>query len=296
MSSPKIGLVATANQWGEGALRDLLAAFRKARALGWQGTLHPVGETADFLAKLGDPLPSTLLHPFPAARDGGLVRMVAGLVTEDPDRRIDQVVSLLEPDDPLGVFPEVEALKRQCVVQRRPYLPNVETAAHWWRLESGAGEPAGWAGARTIALVAHDSFKGAMLDFAARHMDLLARFKGRVATGTTGTLLNGQVPDRLSSAEMAVLGPLSAPFRDRAGWVSPLLSGPKGGDVEIADRILDGACDVVVFFEDPFISREHEADIQLLERVVRLPGVQCLCFHDPSTSDLWAGWMGAVTT
>ncbi len=290
MAAPKIGLVATASPWGESALRVLLDTYRDARSRGWAGTLHPVGETAGMIATLGlsSALPPDSLRPFPAAREGGLVRMVAGLVSDTPDRRIDQIVSLLEPGDPLGVFPEVEALKRQCVVQRRPFLPNAETAQGWWHLESGGALPPDWAGARTIALVAHDSLKGAMLDFAARHRDLLARFKGRVATGTTGALLNGQVPERLSAAEMADLGPRSAPFQERAGWVIPLRSGPKGGDVEIADRILDGACDVVLFFEDPFVSREHEADIQLLERVVRLPGVQCLCIHDPATADIWA--------
>ena len=41
-----------------------------------------------------------------------------------------------------------------------------------------------------MALIAHDALKDRMVDFAAAHFDLLGRFAGRVATGTTGRRLN----------------------------------------------------------------------------------------------------------
>jgi methylglyoxal synthase len=218
--------------------------------------------------------------------------MVAGLLSEEETARVDQVVSLLEPGDALGLFPEVQALKRQCIVNRRPYLPNVHSACHWWRVEADqtAGEwtPEG----KTIALVAHDSAKADMVGFAVRHHALLSRFARRIATGTTGSLLNGRLPERLTAEDRHILQPLVdgvAGLR-APDWVHCFRSGPKGGDVQIADLILDGGCDVVLFFEDPHVSREHEADIQLLERVVRLPGVRCLCFHDPATAEAWAAW------
>lgn len=281
-----IGLIATPGGSGDAAIRHLLSAFMEARRAGWNGILRPVAETADVLRGLDVGLPPECLRPFPPVRLGGLVRMVAGLLSVDAAVRVDQVVSLLEPGDPLGLFPEVQALKRECVVQRRPYLPNVETARQWWQQEAGDA-PYCQPEERTIALVAHDALKGEMLAFAARHRRFLASFKGRIATGTTGTLLNGRLPDRLPQAERDALAPLAGAFSD-GGWVECLRSGPRGGDVEIADRILDQACDVVVFFEDPHVSREHDSDIQLLERVVRLPGIRCLCFHDPVTADAWA--------
>ena len=43
---------------------------------------------------------------------------------------------------------------------------------------------------QTVALIAHDAFKDRMVEFAARHFDLLSRFASRVGTGTTGGRLN----------------------------------------------------------------------------------------------------------
>ncbi|MBR7539287.1 hypothetical protein KC221_24175, partial [Mycobacterium tuberculosis] len=43
---------------------------------------------------------------------------------------------------------------------------------------------------QTLALIAHDAMKPAMLAFADEHFDVLARFGQRVATGTTGQRLN----------------------------------------------------------------------------------------------------------
>lgn len=289
MKQSVIGLVATPASSSEKDLTRLIGAFNAARERGWPGFLRPISETVSLLGELGAPLDLEAMREFPPVRAGGLVRMVNGLLVErDDPRRVDEVVFLAEPEDRLALVPEVAALKRQCVVQRRPFLPNIETACHWWSLASG-GSLGDWRPEdKTIALVAHDGLKHAMLEFAARHAALLARFRIRYATGTTGGLLNGHLPERLTLEEKARLAPMTAPFKERDGWVECLKSGPKGGDVEIADMILDHKCDVVVFLEDPYVSREHDADIQLMERVVRLPGVNTVCFHDPATADLWA--------
>ncbi len=289
--APTIGLVASPDSTGRATIDALMEAFYDARETGWQGVLRPVGETATVIEAVCGKLDRSLMTPFPAVDEGGLVRLVGGLVSDDPAKRVDQVVLLTGADDPFGLVPEVAALKRQCVVQRRPYLPNVETARHWWRLETGRGARYWRPEDRKIALVAHDALKGRMLSFAERHIDLLKRFKARFATGTTGALLNGHMPSRLSAEEQAALEVSVRRMADLVGgndWVKGLTSGPKGGDVEIANMILDKECDIVVFFEDPFVSREHDADIQLLERVVRLPGVRGVCFHDPHTADIWA--------
>jgi len=71
-------------------------------------------------------------------------------------------------------------------------------------------------------------------------------------------------------------------------WVEARRSGPQGGDGQIAQAVLDGACRHVIFFEDPHVSREHEADIQLLERAARIRTSDTVCLHDPTTAGHWA--------
>lgn len=95
----------------------------------------------------------------------------------------------------------------------------------------------------------------------------------------------------------------SEEFADK---VKPLKSGPKGGDAEVAQRVLGvndpnpatQKCHKVIFFEDPFNPQPHEPDIRLLERVCRLPGTpehpeksiskKVVCISDPKSAHKWA--------
>jgi methylglyoxal synthase len=275
----------------------------------------------------------------PAGREGGVVELAARLVDPDPDRAIDWVIYLQDPADPTTLYPESLAVKRECVVNARPFLATAAAALEWCSLHWLEGEgaapsevtrrhfrprPAGGGPRRFengLALIAHDSRKTEMVGFAARHAALLSRFPGRLATGTTGGLLNGSLPDRLreeheelerEAAPFRALGLLPpslarrlaqherleeavAELRDRlaetgapAPWVRAMLSGPKGGDGQIAAAMLAGECRRVIFFEDPHVAREHEADIQLLERAARLQTEDNLCLHDPVTAERWA--------
>ena len=61
-----------------------------------------------------------------------------------------------------------------------------------------------------------------------------------------------------------------------------------GGDAQIADLVLDKNCQRVIFFEDPHVARQHEADIQLLERAVRVVTREATCATSPSVADKWA--------
>jgi methylglyoxal synthase len=65
-----------------------------------------------------------------------------------------------------------------------------------------------------------------------------------IATGTTG-----------SKAE-------SAGFK-----VKKMLSGPQGGDAQIAGRVAEGKTKMVLFFKDPLSSHAHESDVNMLLRV-----------------------------
>jgi methylglyoxal synthase len=49
--------------------------------------------------------------------------------------------------------------------------------------------------------------------------------------------------------------------------VKKMLSGPLGGDAQIAARVAEGKTQMVMFFKDPLSSHPHEADINMLLRV-----------------------------
>ncbi|MEF3082575.1 methylglyoxal synthase [Luteimonas sp. SMYT11W] len=244
--------------------------------------LHAVGRTFDAIVERDALAGHAGLRRYPYGRDGGLMTLVAEIVGLGPERTLDGVVYLIDPVDPSSIFPEAVALKRQCVIQGKPFLSTVASARDFIeseRLHAGlAADP----GAddlhafehQTVALIAHDAMKPRMLEFAAHHFDLLSRFAGRVATGTTGQLLNDLAWQRG--------WPVDQP------WTQRFQSGPLGGDAQIADLVLSGRCQRAVFFEDPHVARQHEADIQLLERAVTTVTDTVACLTSPAVADRWA--------
>ena len=96
---------------------------------------------------------------------------------------------------------------------------------------------------KTIALIAHDGKKAEMVGFVKDHLTFLKKFK-LVATGTTGKHIQ------------------------EAGLkVSRKLSGPLGGDAEIAAMVATGKCDAVIFLRDPLGYHPHDPDISSLMRI-----------------------------
>ncbi len=96
----------------------------------------------------------------------------------------------------------------------------------------------------TLALIAHDGKKADMVAFALENKEVLQRYK-LVATSTTGQML----------AEKAGLA------------VQRFLSGPIGGDVQIAALVAEGKIAAVFFFVDPLGKHPHDPDIQGLLRI-----------------------------
>jgi methylglyoxal synthase len=96
-----------------------------------------------------------------------------------------------------------------------------------------------------IAIIAHDGKKADMVQFLNKNIELLHRENIKIiATGTTG-----------SKAEAAGIK------------VKKMLSGPMGGDAQIAARVAEGKCKMVLFFKDPMSSHPHEPDINMLIRI-----------------------------
>ena len=96
-----------------------------------------------------------------------------------------------------------------------------------------------------IAIIAHDGKKSEMVQFL---MDFKALIVAKeielIATGTTG-----------KNAE-------------KAGFkVTKFLSGPYGGDAQIAARVAEGKTNMVFFFRDPLGMHPHEPDIAMLMRL-----------------------------
>lgn len=245
--------------------------------------LHTVGRTFDAIQREGllSSYPGLIRYPY--GREGGLMKLVAR-VTESHSNAsaLDGAIYLIDPVDPSSIFPEALALKRQCITHGRPFISTMAGAAEWIEVER---IHAGFAPDprldrlfdlenQCLAMIAHDALKQEMIAFADRHFELLSRYKRRVATGTTGQRLNALAISRGWSADTP--------------WVDRYLSGPMGGDAQIADLVLDGHCHRVIFFEDPHVARQHEADIQLLERAVRVVTRDATCATSPNVADKWA--------
>jgi len=271
-----------------GLLRWARACEPGLRALGMH--LHATGGAHDALFK--HRLLVEQVTAVGSGREGGLMRLVSrvagGLV---PQNALDGVFFLIDPVDPTSIYPEAQALKRQCVIHGKPFVGTVAGAIEWVAVElTLAGLDARLVDealplfqleAQVLALIAHDARKAQMVEFAEAHFDILSRFVGRVATGTTGSRLN----------EMA----WSRGWPAGQPWVTCYQSGPLGGDAQIAELVLDRRCHKVIFFEDPHVARQHEADIQLLERAVASASEATTCFNTPAMASRWAqavrlGW------
>lgn len=96
---------------------------------------------------------------------------------------------------------------------------------------------------KTLALVAHDGKKAQMAAFVKEHYATLEGFD-LIATATTGKLV----------AETGL-------------EVRRMLSGPLGGDAQIAASAACGECQGVIFLRDPLGMHPHDPDISSLMRI-----------------------------
>lgn len=96
-----------------------------------------------------------------------------------------------------------------------------------------------------IAIIAHDGKKAEMVQFLNEQKKVLHNSNiTLVSTGTTGSKV------------------------EKAGFeVTKFLSGPLGGDAQIASRVAEGLCQMVIFFRDPLEKHPHEPDIFMLMRL-----------------------------
>lgn len=113
-----------------------------------------------------------------------------------------------------------------------------------------------------LAVIAHDGKKAEMVAFLNRHIDFL-KSKGVsiIATGTTGKHA-----------------------QDAGLEVQRYLSGPLGGDAQIAAEVAEHKVQMVFFFRDPLGKHPHEPDVQMLMRLCDVHNVPIAT--NPATAEI----------
>jgi methylglyoxal synthase len=96
---------------------------------------------------------------------------------------------------------------------------------------------------KTIALIAHDGKKALLVSFVRDHLSLLKAYR-LIGTGNSGRLV-----------------------QEAGLQIKRLLSGPLGGDAQIAAEVATGKCQGVIFLRDPLGMHPHDPDISMLMRI-----------------------------
>ncbi|MDX2065399.1 MAG: methylglyoxal synthase [Fimbriimonadaceae bacterium] len=112
-----------------------------------------------------------------------------------------------------------------------------------------------------FALIAHDGKKDEMVEFAIRHREFLRNVE---MVGTAST---------------------SARIREATGLdIRAFNSGPAGGDVQIANCVLEGQIRAVFFFVESMDVHPHDPDIQTLQRICNITNTPLAT--NPASGDL----------
>ncbi|MEZ0391385.1 MAG: methylglyoxal synthase [Pseudobdellovibrionaceae bacterium] len=102
---------------------------------------------------------------------------------------------------------------------------------------------------KTLALIAHDGKKALLVSFVRDNKQWIQKFN-LIGTGHSGKLI-----------------------QDAGLKIRRLLSGPLGGDAQIASLVATGRCQAVIFLRDPLGMHPHDPDISMLLRICEVHDV-----------------------
>ncbi len=231
---------------------------------------------------------------FPITTEQDLARwrstVLAGLVEQQPgisgmieiayelvEGRVDAIIHFTDWEDVIGKADSM-VLRREANVHNIPIASDIHTAESMVRAWSAllarthASDPIFKVRPapkvrplegltldhRIIALIAHDRMKLDLCCFVVEHAKtIFNNFDFVLATGTTGGWLK-RFFDALGRGQEA------------AKKIRCCLSGPYGGDVQIAAAVVKKLCRKVIFLQDPLTSHAHDTDIRLFEQSVLL--------------------------
>lgn len=200
----------------------------------------------------------------------GMIEIALELV----EGRLDAIIHLTDWDDVTGKSDSM-VLRRQANVYNVPIASDIytaEAAVKDWRsrlarfapdepiflLRDAPKDPPLaplQQGNSVLGMIAHDKKKLELCRFALQYRAAILNHDFILATGDTGKWLREFM--------MATGSP-----EQEVQKIRLCRSGPEGGDVEIAAAVVRGLCGKVIFFQDPFTSHPHEADIRLFEQAV----------------------------
>lgn len=207
----------------------------------------------------------------------GSIQGMIEIAYELVEGRLDAVIHLTDWDDVIGK-PDSMVLRREANVHNITIASDIQTAeaavSTWNSLLARIPEPLPIfskqdtptesplavikPGDRVLALIAHDAMKLDICCFMVENAKTIFReFDYILATGTTGKWLRKFV---LATGRA----------EKDAERIRCCLSGPYGGDVQIAAAVVKKLCRKVIFLQDPFSSHPHETDIRLFEQSVLL--------------------------
>ena len=113
---------------------------------------------------------------------------------------------------------------------------------------------------KTIALVAHDNRKQALMEWVEYNYEILKDHQ-LVCTGTTGQFVEAAIKSKLTGDE------------EMKFPIIKLKSGPLGGDQQLGAMIAEGQIDYVIFLWDPMEPQPHDVDVKALNRIAVLYNV-----------------------
>ena len=107
-----------------------------------------------------------------------------------------------------------------------------------------------------IAIIAHDRMKKSLVNWLENNLSAFSHCH-IYATGTTASVLTKVLPKEQK--------------------ITPLKSGPLGGDQQIGSMVADRKLDVLFFFQDAMAQQAHDSDIKALVRLATLYEIPIAC-------------------